>query len=254
LPLLPFLVIVASRLLLDVVGAADRFLHLRHRYLLLGIAALGLILPSTINVARYDFLITQPDTRQLASRWIKRCIPPESTIVAEGSGVLGPQIPLSAEYIDMWMATVPADSFTHFYLQEKRPFLQNSAGYHVDQVFRLDQRRRASGTSVETIADTQYYADQGVDYLVTVSWMQRDVADRYTPVFQSSLDTAYELVADFRPTVAFRFDPYAWRMDYDALAHIAPGNPVVGGPRLTIYQRRVAGIARKVSCVNPSGS
>jgi len=252
LPLLPFLAIAASRLLVDAVRAASRFLSSRRRHIFLGAVMVGLIFPSAVRVAQYDFLITQPDTRQLASRWIKACIPAESTIVAEGSGVLGPSIPPSVEYVDLWMARVPADSFTHFYLQEKRPFLQGGVGYHVDQVFRLDRVHDTRGMSVGTIADAQYYASRGVDYLVTVNWMQRDDADRYTPTFQASLNTAYKLVKEFRPTVSFRFDPYAWRMDYDALGHVVPGRPLVGGPRLRIYRAGEVALPQKVSCADPA--
>lgn len=73
--------------------------------------------------------------------------------------------------------------------------------------------------------------------MLAAAWTQRTVREQNSPGFLRSLLLHYEPVAEFEPTIAFRFDPFAWRMDYDALAKVVPGESGIGGPALTIYRR-----------------
>jgi len=68
--------------------------------------------------------------------------------------------------------------------------------------------------------------------------MQRSKADAYSAEFQASLDSLYKEIAVFEPTILFRWDPYCWRMDYEALSLVRLGDAIIGGPRLIIYQLR----------------
>jgi hypothetical protein len=163
------------------------------------------MLPSARNIARYDFWLTQPDTRAVAAQWIATNIPRDARIVIEGAGVLGP--------------TPPA------------------ASARVETVFRLDESHEG-GMFVRQVARAQTFIEREVEYLVTVSWMQRADQASYSAEFQRSLVEAYAPIVEFAPTIEFRFDPYAWRMDYAALEQIVPGTPGMGGPRVTIYRRR----------------
>jgi hypothetical protein len=201
-----------------------------------------LVIPSAVNIIKFDYWLTQPDTRLMVAQWIKANVPDNSTMVVEGAGVLGPPLPVSRAIIAASMASQPGGSIEYLQLAAIRANLPEGPGYSINTVFRLDQRHEG-GMVVETIPSVQYYAQRGFDYLVTVDWMQRDDADHYSAEFQESLDTLYEQIADFQPTIAFRFDPYAWRMDYEALDRVNPGQSGAGGPHLRIYRLRIHGIS-----------
>lgn len=239
LPLLPFLVILAARFLRDAIDWLAARTSPRLARVTLIVVAVGAMVPSTLNIARYDYWLTQPDTRALAADWITAKVPDEATMIVEGAGVLGPSVPVSRMLLDQQIAAQSPASVGKLYLEAQRANLPTGPGYRVDTVFRLDQVHE-SGILVGSVQSAQEYVARGVDYLVTVDWMQRDDADHYSPEFQRSLEAAYQPIAKFEPTIAFRFDPYAWRMDYDALARVVPGQPVIGGPRITIYRRRGA--------------
>jgi hypothetical protein len=234
--LLPFLAITAARLLHDAAGWLEtRFSHAWANGLLVMLAVL-LVIPSAANIMRFDFWLAQPDTRQLATQWITANIPDNSKIVVEGWGVLGPPLPESRAVIAAKMASQQAGSIENLKLAAIRANMPEGPGYNLEMVLRLDERGEA-GAVVE-IPTMQYYAQRGFEYLVTVDWVPREFGDQYSPQFQESLDTLYEQIADFQPTIAFKFDPYAWRMDYMALARVIPGQPGTGGPHLRLYRLR----------------
>jgi hypothetical protein len=190
-----------------------------------------------MNILRFDFWLTQQDTRQIASEWITSHIAPGSRIVIEGENVLGPNVPLDRKYMEQLLAIQQKGSLGEIYteaLMNAQPF---DSGYIVLSVFRLDQKHNG-GIFLETISDVSYYRDLGYDYLITSSWMQRTPSDGYSPEFQASLIEYYEPIMTFEPTIYFRYDPYAWQIDYIALAQITPWKQGIGGPKLTIYQLR----------------
>lgn len=230
LPLLPFLAIAAARLLFDMVAWA------RARRVVLASVAMLLMVPSFQNIVRYDFWLTQPDTRAQAAMWMRANIPRDARIVIEGAGVLGPPVSPSRAMLDALIDPALKD-FGSLYFWAMRENVPPDDGYRVETVFRLDERHEG-GMLVGKVTSAREYATRGIEYLVTVSWMQRSAKDRYAPEFQQSLEATYTRVAEFRPTIVFRFDPYAWRMDYDALAQVVPGRAGVGGPILTVYRRR----------------
>jgi len=237
LPLLPFLTIAAARGLHDLAERLRTRVAPRVVSLSLALVAGLLMLPSFQNIVRYDFWLTQPDTRAQAAEWIRTHIPREASIVVEGAGVLGPPVPPSRAMLDRLIDPTLRD-FGSLYFWAMREQISREDGYRVETVFRLDERHEG-GILVGKVASASEYVARGVDYVVTVSWMQRDASSRYAPEFAQSLAAAYVPVAEFRPTIVFRFDPYAWRMDYEALARVVPGQAGVGGPILRIYQRRL---------------
>ncbi|NOZ00102.1 MAG: phospholipid carrier-dependent glycosyltransferase [Chloroflexi bacterium] len=238
LPLLPFLALAAARLLVDAAEWARGRWRFRWADAGLVVVAIALLIPSTLNILRFDYWITQPDTRQLAEAWMRRNIPAGARLVVEGADVLGPDLPLDKTWLDESIAAASPDSLGRIYLEAIRASQLTGPGYRVERVFRLDEQHRG-GVVIGTVDSADEYARRGVEYLVTVDWMQRDAEDAYSAAFQQSLDAAYQQIAVFEPTIHFRFDPLAWRMDYDALAQVVPGQPGIGGPRLVVYQLKI---------------
>lgn len=239
IPSLPSLVILAGLLLDSSLHRLDTKLSKTGMYLLSAVMLAGLLAQPITNIIRFNYWITQPDTRQIASQWISSNIPPGSRVVIEGAGVLGPNIPTDQKELEKLISIQAKGSLGEIYTKALLASQQSDAGYHVLSVFRLDQRHK-SGQLIDTITSASYFHELGYDYLITSSWMQRDAADAYSAQFQESLDQYYEEIKVFKPTIYFLFDPYAWRMDYQALSRVAPDRPGIGGPILTIYKRQEA--------------
>lgn len=237
--LLPFLCIVSARILYDVVMFFQPRIGIKWAYTILIMTATGIMIPSVLTIVRFDYWLTQRDTRQLASQWIVANVPFGVKFVIEGAGVLGPPLPLSTAQLDLLISSQPDDTLERLMLQAIRERTDKDSGFHVELVYRLDQAPDGSPLMAE-VPGAQVYTQKKAEYLVTVDWMKRDEMDRYTDAFQLSLDAFYEPLAEFRPSIAFRFDPYAWRMDYDALKQVVVGQPGIGGPPLTIYRLRDA--------------
>ena len=232
LPLLPLLMIFAARFLVD------KSKHLPSRWQILALSGLAIVLvfPSMINIVRYDYWLTQPDTRELARVWFVENIPIGAKVVSEGADVLSVDLPLSVEFLEQRISQSKEGGYTQFYNQALLNTASSKTGYQFIELFKLDEKH--SRGTVEAVKDAAFYQRNDVEYLISVSWMQRSLADAYSPEFQTSLDVLYKEIAIFEPTILFRWDPYAWRMDYEALSRVRLGDAVVGGPRLVIYQLR----------------
>jgi hypothetical protein len=82
LPALPPLLVLAS-------SAVDRLIA---RRAVLGAAALAVALaPTLADSVRFDVLLTQPDTRTLAERWVADALPAEATLAVDAAP-LGPTL------------------------------------------------------------------------------------------------------------------------------------------------------------------
>jgi hypothetical protein len=92
LPLTPFLVLIAAffldALLTKIASPLRKKIPqfpsrvLQNRYLNWAVVAL-VLLPSVVKVVRFDYLLTQKDTRTLAKEWINRNLPKGSTLALE---------------------------------------------------------------------------------------------------------------------------------------------------------------------------
>lgn len=245
LPLLPFLMIAAACLVADAWEWAEAKYGRAWVPPAFAAIMIGLQIPSAVSIARYDYYVSQPDTRAVAAEWMRLNLPVEAAVTIEGAGVLGPTVPNSRKQIDEELARIasaatrPESSYRQLTVQAMQYRPGSERGLRVQSVFRLDQIQEG-GTLVGMVASVSDYAEREVDYLVSVDWMQNDAEARYAPAFNESLDIVYERMMEFSPTIHFSFDPYAWRMDYDALGQVIIGKPEVGGPHLTLYRRRGA--------------
>ena len=253
-PMLPGLCILIARLL------DDLYIYLENHFSILAAQTTSIILCAIIvvepamNILRFDYAITQPDTRSIAANWIKEHIPPESQIAIEGGNIYGPQLPFSNTYaqdllsngtgdrlkniMELW--TIPgyglsgerpgysAESLTRLYVQATQNIELKENGYRLLILQRLDY--------VASKDVAVKFVDKGYQYLITTSWSQQNYP--YSPEFLQSLYIYYEPIKIFEPVPEFRTDPYCFMMDYPALKKIIPGHPIVGGPRIIIYKLR----------------
>lgn len=226
LPLLPFLSMAAAAFI--EFGFALLPLPKLWRPGVLGVLLLLFLLPSSLDVLRFDYLITQKDTRSYAREWLERNITPGSLIVVEGghgSGlrpILGPELARSPQQLEVLRQEATSSSLIA-YLEVLGATGRVRPAYQVYYPMRL-----------ESIAFEQYAV---VPYLVSSSWaLHRTPRD---PRYERMLREEYVLLAEFAPNPPFRFDLYAWRMDYQALRQISPwGGDLILGPTLRVYARR----------------
>ncbi len=97
LPLIPFLVLFAGEMII----AIKTWFELRWRkagWILLSALVIAASAPSLLNSLRFDFLMTQTDTRTIAKKWIEENIPSGSKIALDWP-IHGP--PLSAAQYDI---------------------------------------------------------------------------------------------------------------------------------------------------------
>ena len=236
LPILPFLTIFAGRLLDELITLLNQKFPTRGVNAIIGLVVLGLISQSLLNIIRFDFWLTQPDTRSIAAKWFIANIPMGNQVIVEGVDTLGPTLPLNRLEQNQELEELPPNSLGYVYTKALRDAQPHTPGYRAISVFSLDEVRE-SGQFVGNVESASSYFDNGVEYLVTSSWMQRDTSDTYSQTFQESLERYYEQIAIFEPSIQFRFDPYAWRVDYQALEKIIPFQSGIGGPRLIVYKR-----------------
>lgn len=237
IPSLPILVILAALLLDRIFTPLAKNLSQKGINLIIVLFIVGSMIQPVINIIRFDYWLTQPDTRQAAVDWILSNIPKGSKFAIEGAGALAPNIPVSRENLEKLLSVQPTGTLGEVYTEALLTSQASDIGYTVLSVFRLDQLHK-SGTFIENLTSASYYKNLGYEYLVTTSWMQRSSTDTYAPGFQASLNEYYEPIKVFHPTIYFRFDPYSWRIDYEALSKVVPGRPEIGGPILTIYRLR----------------
>lgn len=235
IPSLPFWVILAARFLEKMLRFLERRFSRTLTRSLSVLAVIGILVQPILNIIRFDYWLTQPDTRQLAAEWIYSNIPYGSAIVVEGINVLGPNVPIGHKDLEQLLAIQPKGTLGYVYTKALFDSQSLDTGYTVLSVFRLDQKHE-SGMFDGAIDSASYYRDLGYDYLITSSWMQPDPTNVYSTIFQESLNQYYVPVKEFKPTIYFRFDPYSWRIDYQALRQVIPGKPGVGGPILTIFK------------------
>ena len=231
LPLLPFLMVFAARLLVKI---TDRLPAKWHTPVLVTLSLI-LVFPSTQKIIRFDYWLTQPDTRELAVSWFIENVPAGATVITEGADVLSPNLPLNTHLLDEQIANNETGSFWQVYFQALRDNASENTGYNLKRVSRLN---KIYDGEIQVVENAVYYQEKGIKYLISVDWIRRDPDEVYLPEFQASLDKLYRKVAVFEPTIVFRWDPYCWRMDYEALSEIQLGKTGVAGPRITIYQLR----------------
>jgi hypothetical protein len=83
-PVVPFLCVTAGCLVAHLAALTDRVIAPGRRASLAALLALALVLPSAMQIVRYDRLLSRTDSRVLASEWIKGEVPDGATVHLAG--------------------------------------------------------------------------------------------------------------------------------------------------------------------------
>lgn len=188
-----------------------------------------LIVPTLLQVMKFDAMLTWENTRNLSTLWIEQNIPPESEIVVEHLA-LGPDVRLSQSRLAEIIKTVQEKGQPAYTYRAHYQSMKERKGYRRHDVYVID----SPGPDTK-LMDVSYYLQRGIEYIVLVSWISRDL-NVTNKVFYDSLISNYELIKTFVPTVEFEYDPHGWEMDHEALSKVSITDPGISGPTIRIFK------------------
>ena len=239
LPIVPFLSLAAGDLLDQAATwLADRLQGGARRMVGPGLAIVAalLVLPSLLNDVRFDAYASSPDTRTIALEWIESHIPAGATIVEEGGqgfeAMSNLNVPLRASPSAVGKTWAPTQLKPHdeYWSQPLLQWLQTYTPTY-DLSFAFTLTRDKDKTTTEQLGSP--------DAFVVLSW--RSDPEKGTPPspLWDDLRNKYNLAARFNCSPCLSSDPYAFAIDYPALAQVSPlSKGTVGGPTIWVYTRK----------------
>jgi hypothetical protein len=202
LPLIPFLVLFAAESLLFLATRTGTLFRKREKVFLVLFALIAVAQPLLYSI-QHDRLLTRKDTRTEAKEWIETTIPEGKLIAMD------------------WVVHTPP-------LSTKEDPVPNS---------RKTYELIVPGNSGLYQHPIAWYGDQGVDYLVTTSFISelnivnaKQNADRHA--FYSSINHTYKLIKEFNPSKNLEQPKFIFDEIY--------------GPIVSVFQRKQPGPAIKV--------
>lgn len=240
IPIIPFFLIFAAKFTYKIVKILTQKSNKYKETVLICLSTV-VVIPTLITTIKYNYLISRPDTRKIAKNFIEHSAPAESKIICEGLewhglgeqiSPLGVQLNISKKELEEQLKTALEKGVAGKYLYAMIEG-QNEPAYRLKNVFLLD----ASGD--KKYNDVDIYLKDSVEYMVTCSWVRNQWHREMSLQFLSSLYKEYKLIKEFNPCPVFRWDPWCWRVDYEALSKVSIfDNKVAGGPIIRIYKRK----------------
>ncbi|MDD2890742.1 MAG: glycosyltransferase family 39 protein [bacterium] len=245
--IIPFIVFFAAKFIYEIsIIICKKKPKTRHFFL--AVVSILAVIPPLLNVLKYNYLISCPDTRNLAKEFIEKTIPPESKIVSEGmeyfeqTSILGVPINKSKKQLQEQFDKVKKEGFGGaLVLAEIKG--QKEPSYTLENILILEDppyKNEKYDTTVEI------YLEHNIDYLIMSSWV-RDCSWNYDTYimpekFAISLEKEYEIIKEFIPNPVFGWDYYCFsKIDYNALSKVAIWHrKIIGGPIIKIYKKRIS--------------
>ncbi|MDD2890743.1 MAG: glycosyltransferase family 39 protein [bacterium] len=236
--IIPFIVFFAAKFIYEIsIIICKKKPKTRHFFL--AVVSILAVIPPLLNVLKYNYLISCPDTRNLAKEFIEKTIPPESKIVSEGM-----------EYFDQTsIVGVPLHkSNKQFKEQFERASKQNVNGIFLLAMIKGQKDPRYILENVSVLEKPPYiggyvttvkiYTQNEVDYLITTSWVRgREEGDTMPDEFRKSFEKDRIFIKEFVPNPVFKWDYYCFKVDYNALSKVSIFDKnITGGPIIRIYK------------------
>lgn len=240
IPTIPFLILFAAKFMHQITSKLK--VTSFQRNIIIGIITIGLILPNLLNTIKYNYLITQPDTRIIARKFIESTIQKGSKIVSESGSPetfeqtshSGVQLHKSKQQLQeqLMQAEKKENPGRHIKALIEG---QSEPTYVLENILILEKEAHSQK---QCYGDVNPYLERKVEYLITSSWAKNLFQYNSLPEsFTISLNNYYELIKEFKPFPVFRWDYYSWRIDYEALSKVSIFNrKTIGGPIIRIYK------------------
>lgn len=246
LPALPFLLILAARL----IGSAARRLAPGAPLAATLLLAFAAGLPSFLDSLRYARLMLSPDTKVLAKQWIERNVPAGSTVMMEGYihsvPIQCPPLAEDRKTLERDLASISAQGGTG--LAVKLRLNRHGEVHGRDIAFDIIKEYRLEVPAIARLKppylimtdshdrptgkELYYYIDRYIskDYFLRRSLMKEEVL------------RSYELAASFAPGAEFTFMfPHLTDADYRAVRAWPLFSPSPSrGPLITVWERKPA--------------
>lgn len=209
---------------------------------LLAMICIFIIFPSFLRIVKFDYYLSQPDTRTLAKDWIESNIFPGTKIVNEGTmkseyaSVYGPPLWMNLASLSKRLEEVKKEGLPGTYLRVLIEARRGRVGYNLKGTLRLDgEYDTALGRFISLSGVEKYVADDYC-YLISSNWAEHNQSD-YPPEFKQSLEENYQLIKEFKPNPRLEEDPLAWRVDFPRLDKVnLYAADVISGPEIKIYK------------------
>ena len=208
IPIFPFLLIMGSRLLNEIIFNTRFFM--KERGTILAFVSVLFIIPSVVSDVKYDLLISNKYTSNLAQEWIENNIPPNTKIVVEKR--FGLDINRSAESImaerdrELYLSKTNSlkESESHMIESLSEPYENNKQYY--DFLLAIPEEEKSYYVYNAWSAgekEYSYYVDNGFRYIV-IGLIYRDYRaqpEKYPNVnrFYEELFDKGELIKEFIP-------------------------------------------------------
>ncbi|MBN1689188.1 MAG: glycosyltransferase family 39 protein [Candidatus Omnitrophica bacterium] len=214
LPLVPIMVLFAADFWLCWVRKINR-----NRKLILWIGILSLCLPTMIKSLRFDFVMSQADTRTLALNWFEKHIPKGKRVAMDIEFYM-PRLRFSEEQLMTKMEKIKDTPFAEVQKRKLEYYLHNAGERPGYWLYGLrqdgeDQPEPFLMAKEPVPYDLDRLKDIGVDFVI-VARLRKDDANRH---FYNNLSEKTQLVATFNP---YRGGRPKWAMEH----------PITGGPFL----------------------
>ncbi|MDD5529666.1 MAG: glycosyltransferase family 39 protein [bacterium] len=242
IPIIPFIVFFAAKFIYQIsVIICKKKSKLKPIFLV--VMSLIVIIPGLLNTIKYNYLISCPDTRNLAKEFIEKTISPESNIVSEGleyfeqTSILGVPIHKSKKQLQEQFDKIKEEGFGGALVLAGIKG-QKEPGYILENICVLEKPPYENERYDTTV---KIYLEHNVDYFITSSWSRWYSAGRImSEGFSKSLEKEYELIKEFKPNPVFGWDYYCFsKIDYNALSEVSIfDRKVIGGPIIKIYKKR----------------
>lgn len=235
--LMPFFVISAA-LLLEML--LEKVSLLKSRHWLLFIAGIVLVWQPFWHTIKFNYILTQPDTRKLGTSWIEKYIPDGTTIYVEQT--LKPEYPtntnvllgLHKESIENRLLDTYERDLPGIYLNALLKANEEKKTYRIIAGTRRDMQLDILSGQQTRLVNAKYYVETKAKFLVLSSWT---ILDEIDPDFEKSILDYYNLVKIFKPFPEFPDDPHFFRFDYHVLDQIKIYNQnMIFGPEIKIFQ------------------
>ena len=243
IPLVPLFIIFASNFIYTIISNLPVRNFIKNFCLIF--ICLFFSLPNILNSIKYDYLITRPDTRNLALKFIEKNIPEGSYIINEGkegpehTSILGVPLRKSKKQLEegkkemlkrgrqgRWVDILLQCNYKPSY------FVENIGPIERPYFFVSKEMSRVEINSVD------FYVEKKIEYIITSSWTM--MRGKRNPLPESfGLNKKYKLIKTFMPNPIFKWDYYCFRIDYKALSKVSIFDKnVIGGPIIKIYKLR----------------
>ena len=230
---LPFVCIYTAIFITDIISRVNGRLQNMFIYLIIAFLLAG---PSFINVLRYDYLLTRPDTRAISKAWIEENIPENSSILVEGAFpweiVHGPPLVENIRCLEEELGKIQNKGGNGVLWKARFSQLSNKK---VSKFF-LEKESSFSGNSLMR---------HNTDYVVTSSYYDHGFGAKKEEraLFYRDLSTKYSLIKKITAM------PYiVWFPSFNTLREnpenfkyvnlLDRDQNLIAGPNIAIYKRK----------------